>query len=476
MKSVSIGELINEINKYDSTMIFDVMNAYNYARDKHKNQYRESGEEYIVHPLTVAYILATMKADKDTICASLLHDVLEDTDTSKEDIEFEFGKTVAELVDGVTKLSRVNFESKKERNYANTRKIILSITSDVRVVLIKLADRLHNMSTLSFKNPEKQQEIARETMEIFVPLAYNIGAYKMKCDLEDLSFKYIDKSEYDRIQDETNILLYESNEFLKEMVNKIHKILLSEHIPNQVKVRIRNLYGIYKKRRKGQKLKDIHDLLALKVIVDEVADCYLSLGLVHSLYKPINSKFKDYIANPKTNMYQCLHTTVFGPKDSLVQTQIRTNYMDKIDTFGLAAYWDLNPENASTKMQEIIETRSQFYKSLVELDKEYENDQEFVEHVKKELFSGNVYVYTTEGKVIQLPVGSSAIDFAYLVDPEGACKLREVYVNDKKVHEDYILHNKDRVRIRTDRFSFPREEWKNKVKTTRALSLIRRDL
>ena len=332
------------------------------------------------------------------------------------------------------------------------------------------------MRTLGFKKDYKQKEISIETMEIFVPLAYNLGVYQLKCELEDLSLKYLLPDEYKRVSDETQELLLSSKTILEDMAHKISILLNRNDIPNEIKIRIRNIYGIYRKRHDGQAIRNIHDLLALKVIVDEVSDCYTSLGYVHSLYKPINSKFKDYICNPKTNMYQCLHTTVFGPDNMLVQAQIRTLQMDIIDSYGVAAYWDFDGENASKRMLEVVEEKSQFFKSLVEIDEQYEDNKSFIEQVKKELFSGNVYVYTTEGKVLQLPVGSTPVDFAYRLDPMNASRMAQAIVNDRQVADDYILQNKDRVRILTTRTGFPKKEWEDKVKTTRALALIKKDL
>lgn len=473
MEKVTIFDLVESISKYDKSMIPDVVRAYNYAKDLHAGQVRDSGEEYIVHPLTVAYILSEMHADKDTLCAALLHDTLEDTREKREDIAHDFNETVASLVDGVTKLSKYNFNSKTDRNYANTRKIITSITSDVRVILIKLADRLHNMRTLEYKSEFKQKENAMETMEIFVPLAYNLGVYKVKTELEDLSLKYLLPDEYKRVKDEVDEMIFKSSDILGEMAIKIGELLSNNNVPNEVKIRIRNIYGIYRKKSGGSKLSDIHDLLALKVIVDELSDCYLSLGLVHSLYKPVNSKFKDYICNPKTNMYQSLHTTVFGPDDLLVQAQIRTGKMNRIDTYGIGAYYDIG---GCDVMQDVVREKCQFFESLAEMDKVYKDNRDFVEHVKKELFSGNVYVYTSLGNVVQLPVGSTPIDFAYKIDPVNASRMVKAIVNDKKVGDDYILQNKDRVRILTGTYGIPKKEWESKVKTTRALSMIKKDL
>ena len=369
----------------------------------------------------------------------------------------------------------MEFTNKQDRNYANTRKIITSLTNDVRVILIKLADRLHNMRTLSFKKENKQKDISIETMEIFVPLAYNIGAYQIKTELEDLSLSYLKPQEYKKTKEETDLLLIQSEGFLKEMLDNISRLLNDKNVPNEIKIRVRNIYGIYRRRCEGQEMRNIHDLLALKVIVNEVASCYLSLGYIHSLYKPINSKFKDCICNPKTNMYQCLHTTVFGPEDMLVQAQIRTHEMDMIDSYGIAAYWNLKKENASEVMQEVLENKCQFFKSLVEIDEQYTDNRKFVEQVKKELLSGNVYVYTSDGVVLQLPAGSTPVDFAYMIDPMNASKFVTAYVNDRKVADDYILQNKDRVRILTSKKSLPKEEWKDSVQTTRALTLIKKE-
>ena len=333
-------DLLKKVKDYNPNELEIVRKAYDYANNLHSRQKRQSGEPYIIHPLNVAYILAEMHADRDTVCAGLLHDTLEDTNITKEDIAHDFNQNIANLVDGVTKLSKMNFSSKQDQNYANTRKIITSITEDVRIIIIKLADRLHNMRTLQFKSEFKQKENALETMEIFVPLAYYIGAYRIKSELEDLSLQYLKPEMYKKIR-EMKIEVEESSDMcLKEMLYKIQKLLNDKNIPNEIKVRTKNIYGIYKRLNEGYKLSDIHDLLALKVMVDEVENCYRVLGMIHNEYHPINDKFKDYICNPKTNMYRSLHTTVFGPDERLVQTQIRTFDMDKVASFGLVEYWD----------------------------------------------------------------------------------------------------------------------------------------
>lgn len=341
-----------------------------------------------------------MKADKDTICAALLHDVLEDTKTTKEEIAENFNVTIANLVDGVTKISKMNFSSKEAQNYANTRKIITGIAEDVRIIIIKLADRLHNMRTLDFKVEFKQKENSLETMEIFVPLAYYIGAYRIKSELEDLSLRYLKPDMYKRIEEQQAKIKLDTSDCLEEMLTKIKDILSSHNIPNEIKVRIKNIYGIYKRLNDGHRLADIHDLLSLKIMVDSISNCYLTLGMIHKEYPPINNKFKDYICNPKTNMYQSLHTTVFGPEDRLVQTQIRTFDMDKVASFGLTTYWDINKGQAREAMQQDLKEKYQFFKSLTEINKMFGDNQEFINQVKNELFADKVYVYTTKATLL----------------------------------------------------------------------------
>lgn len=474
MNTITFQDLLLKVLEYSPEDAEIVSRAYDYAATFHEGQMRQSGEPYIIHPLNVAYILADMHADADTICAGLLHDTLEDTNVTKEDIAYYFNQNVASLVDGVTKLSKMNFSSKQARNYANTRKIITGITEDVRIIIIKLADRLHNMRTLEFKSEFKQKENAIETMEIFVPLAYYIGAYRIKSELEDLSLRYLKSDTYKRIEEKKLSVEQLSEDCLTEMLSKIEMLLSNKNIPNEIKIRTKNIYGIYKRLSEGHKLSDIHDLLALKVMVDDIENCYRTLGIVHSQYPPVNDKFKDYICNPKTNMYQSLHTTVFAPDDRLVQTQIRTFEMDKVASFGLTAYWDLKKGDARDAMQDELKQRFQFFKSLTEINSMFGDNQEFVAQVKSELFADKVYVYTTKGNIIELPKGATAIDFAYKIHTDIGNTMVGAFVNDEFVPVDYVLHNKDRVRIVTNDFSFgPREDWINKVQTSLAKRKIR---
>ena len=470
----TIEDIINKMkNNNKKTDIKLITKAYNFAKKKHGEQLRKSGEPYIIHPVQVAYTLAELGLDDQSICAALLHDVVEDTPVTHQDLIKEFGLEIAEMVDGVTKLAKMNFSSKEEQNLANTRKIITSITSDVRIIIIKLADRLHNMRTLEYKSEFKQKENAVETMEIFVPLAYYIGAYRIKSELEDLSFRYLMPDMYKKIGEIKLNAEKENNQCLSEMLFKIQTMLNDRNIPNEIKQRTKNIYGIYKRLNDGKKVSDIHDLFALKIMVDEVENCYRGLYCVHSLYNPMNDRFKDYVCNPKTNMYRSLHTTVFGPNNTKVQTQIRTFDMDTIASFGLTAYWDIMKGNVRDIMQEDLRQGYQFFRSLTEINAMFGDNKEFVSQVKKELFGDRVYVYTTKGDTIELPKGSTPIDFAYKIHTDVGNTMVAAIVNDEYVELDYKLRNKDRVRIITDELSFgPREDWIDKAHTCYAKKKI----
>jgi len=471
--NITIDDLLNHIKIYNPEEIKIIKKAYDYADYLHEGQTRQSGEPYISHPLNVAYILSEMHADRDTICAALLHDTLEDTKATKEEIAELFNKDIANLVDGVTKISKMNFSSKAEQNLANTRKIITGLTEDVRIIIIKLADRLHNMRTLGFKSEFKQKENSLETMEIFVPLAYYIGAYRIKSELEDISFRYLMPDKYKEIEHRINNSSIENNNCLDEMLLNIEEILNNELIPHEIKVRTKNIYGIYKRINSGEnKISDIHDLLSLKIMVDDIKNCYITLGLIHDKYHPINGRFKDYICNPKTNLYKSLHSTVFGPNEKLVQTQIRTFDMDRIASFGLTAYWDINKGDARYTMQQDLRDKSQFFKSLSDINVMFKDNQDFVTQIKNELFANKIYVYTTNGKIIELPKGSNIIDLACYMDLENI--LIGAKVNDEIVPIDYILKNKDRVIPLIDELSYGyRENWIEKANTIYAKKKIR---
>jgi len=472
---VNIEDLIKIVATYNFEGIEKIKKAYNLAEELHRGQFRQSGEPYIIHPLSVAIIIAELYGDTDTICAALLHDTIEDVEEfTKDDIVREFNEVVADLVDGVTKLKKMNFSSKKLCNDANTRKIITSMTTDVRTIILKLADRLHNMRTLEFKKPFKQKENALETSEIFVPLANFIGAYRIKCELEDLSLKYLDPDMYKAIEERMLIIEEDYKPIIEEMLFKIKAILSNKELDNEIKIRTKNIYGIYHDIFKKYNLKDIkdltfndiHDLFVFKIMVKEIDDCYRMLYLVHNEYKPMNHKFKDYICNPKPNFYRSLHTTVFGPGERLIQTQIRTFEMDKIASFGLTAYWDIYKGDAREVMQNELKEKIQGYNSLTEIDSMFEDNQEFVNQAKCELFGEKVYVYTPSGETLEFPKGSSVIDFAYRIHTKIGNSIEKVIVNDEEVTLDYRLQNKDRVKIITNENAKGPQEWWLKLVST----------
>ena len=472
---MNIDVLLELVKLYNKEEIGMIKKAYEYANQMHSGQLRQSGEPYIIHPLNVAYIVSEMHADRNTVCAALLHDTLEDTHATKEEIAELFNSDIANLVDGVTKISKMNFSSKAEQNLANTRKIITSITDDVRIIIIKLADRLHNMRTLEYKSVFKQKENSLETLEIFVPLAYYIGAYRIKSELEDISFRYLKPKEYRKLYNIMSRASEENNVVLTEVLQNIEDILKNENIPNEIKIRTKNLYGIYKRQTEGYKISDIHDLLSLKIMVNELYDCYKTLGLIHSKYHPVNEMFKDYICNPKTNLYQSLHTTIFAPHDKLVQTQIRTFDMDKIASFGLTAYWDINKGDARDKMQKDLREKFQFFKTLTDINNMFLDNKDFVSQVKQELFDDNIYVYTSKGDIIELPKNSTVIDFAYKIHTDVGNTLVGAKVNGEYVTDlGQILKNRDRITVITDDYSYgPRAEWLDKVNTSNAKKKIK---
>ena len=415
-----------------------------------------------------------MHADSDTLCAALLHDVIEDTPATYEDIEEEFNPVVAKLVDGVTKISNIDFSTKMDRNYANTRKIINGLTEDVRIIIIKLSDRLHNMKTLQFKSPAKQKEKSIETMEIFAPLAYCIGAYRIKCELEDLAFMYLNPEKYNSIKNNKEEIVDKSDHLLQEMLATIHNILNDRNIPNEIKFKTKNIYGIYKKLSQGKRLTDIHDLLALRVMVNNINDCYQALGVIHSKYRPFNSKFKDYIWNPKSNMYRSIHTTVFGEEDRLIQARIRTHEMDAIASYGLSSYWYYNKNQATKMMQDDLKNKWNGYDAFMEIKNDFDDNEEFVTRVVNEIFSSKVYVYTPKGDMVELPKGATVLDFAYKIHTDVGNTMVSAVVNDEVVPTGYELKSNDIVRIVTDDLSYgPRIGWIDNAHTSYAKRKIK---
>ena len=437
-------ELFKKIASYNPKELDRVKMAFEVARMMHNGQYRESGEPYIIHPLNVTYILANMHADGDTLCAGMLHDTLEDTNLTYEDLRAIFGESVAMLVEGVTNFNKEDFRNRKDRDSADTRKIIQGVTKDARIIIIKLADRLHNMRTLGYKNSEKQIEKSIETMEIFIPLAYYLGINDVKSELEDICLSYLKPEEYKRCLDLKREVEKEYGHILEEMIFKIKGLLELKGIPNDIRIRIKNAYGIYK--RLILKNRETHDMVALKIMIDEIDNCYLALGQIHRLYRPVNDKFKDYISSPKDNMYSSLHTTVFAPNEQLVQLQIRTPKMDNIATHGLPYYWYLNKGNGKFIMQREMSSNSPLFEVVREFDGRFISDEEFVNQIKSTLFGDKVYVYYDDGKRVGLKMGSTVNDF--IVDFSIRIEdIAVILINDEVVPSDYVLKNNDRIRV-----------------------------
>lgn len=465
-------KLKNIIQRYNKEEIDKVIKAYKFASIAHQGQKRESGEDYIIHPINVCINLANFNADGATLVAGMLHDVVEDTKFSLEDVKREFGSEVAHLVLGVTKISNIHFSSLDEARDANIRRIITSLNDDVRIIIIKLCDRLHNMQTLKYKTPEKQQKHALETLTIYVPIAYFIGAYRLKCELEDICLSYLKPEVYEEIKNKLKIIEKDYKKCIKETELKIGEILRENNINYTIRTKIVNVYKVYKKLKLGYKIEDIHDLVNVKIIVSNVSECYQVLGLVHKAYAPLNYKFKDYIAVPKTNMYSSLHTTVFGPNEHLIQIQIKTKEMDDINTFGLTSYWKRFKEFGAKKMQDELIKNYQFISTISTLNETIQNDKIFVETIKSEIFTNNIYVYSASGEIMELPNNSTPIDFAYKLNKNIGDHIKTCFVNGKETPLDYRLKNKDRVLIFVDNRSKPKKYWLNIVETTKAKRYI----
>lgn len=472
-KDVEFKHLIDTIHTYlPQAKCDDVTKAYNLAEEAHKDQRRVSGEPYILHPLAVAQILADMKIDTTTITASLLHDVVEDTSYTLEDIKKMFGKEVAFLVDGVTKLSRLNYRTKEDQQLNNMRKMFLAMAKDVRVVVIKLADRLHNMRTLRYMRSDKQKRIAQETLEIFAPLAHRLGIFNIKWELEDLSFRYLEPDKYYDLVDQMKQKRHVREEIVNEAIDVLKKALDDAHIHCEINGRPKHFYSIYKKMKKDNRdLSQVYDLFAIRVIVDDVKDCYGVLGIVHSLWKPLPYRFKDYIAMPKPNNYQSLHTTVIGTRGQPVEIQIRTWEMHRIAEYGVAAHWRYKEGN-QTANKDAFDEKMGWLRNLLEWQ-DTSNPKEFVNALKLDAFSDEVFVFSPRGDVIDLPQGSIPIDFAYRIHTDVGHRCVGAKINGKIVPLDYKLKNGDIVEIITSKVGKPSLDWLNIVGSSESRSKIR---
>ena len=451
--------------------------AYMVAKEKHEGQIRKSGEPYIQHPLEVAYILTTIHAGPSTIAAGLLHDVLEDTDMTKEEMAEEFNKDVAEIVDGVTKISKLKYMTKEKALAHNHEKLLLAMAKDIRVVLVKIADRLHNMRTIQFHDPVKQKRISQETLDLYAPLAHRLGMYRIKAELEDLSFKAIEEEEYRKIASEIVSRKAEREEDIDAMMKLLEEQLASHNLHDyEIKGRIKNIYSVYKKIvNKGKKLDDIFDLLALRVIVSSVEECYRVLGLIHSVWTPLPMRFKDYIAVPKPNMYQSLHTTIVGANGKIYEIQIRTYEMDRIAELGIAAHWAYK-ENAGyspEKEQLEITNKLKWYKDLTTyvVNSDHEDP---LDSIIEDIFSANVYIFTPKGDVYDFPAGAMPLDFAYRIHSDIGNKTVGAIVNGKIVPLSYKLKTGDVVEIKTSKTcAGPTNAWIKLAKTSHARTKIK---
>ena len=472
-KDVEFKHLIDTIHSYlPKAKCDDVTKAYQLAEEAHKDQRRVSGEPYILHPLAVAQILADMKIDTTTITASLLHDVVEDTSYTLDDLKKMFGKEVAFLVDGVTKLSRLNYRTKEDQQLNSMRKMFLAMAKDVRVVVIKLADRLHNMRTLRYMRSDKQKRIAQETLEIFAPLAHRLGIFNIKWELEDLSFRYLEPDKYYDLVDQMKQKRHVREEIVNEAIDVLKKALDEAHIHCEINGRPKHFYSIYKKMKKDNRdLSQVYDLFAIRVIVDDVKDCYCVLGIVHSLWKPLPYRFKDYIAMPKPNNYQSLHTTVIGTRGQPVEIQIRTWEMHRIAEYGVAAHWRYKEGN-QTANKDAFDEKMGWLRNLLEWQ-DTSNPKEFVNALKLDAFSDEVFVFSPRGDVIDLPQGAIPIDFAYRIHTDVGHRCVGAKINGKIVPLDYKLKNGDIVEIITSKVGKPSLDWLNIVGSSESRSKIR---
>ncbi len=478
-KNYTIKDILDRVKKNKRWPDLKIIQkAYNYALAKHGTQLRKSGEPYIIHPVNVAYTIAELGLDEHTICAALLHDVVEDTDVSYEDIEAEFGLEIAEMVDGVTKLKQIQYASIEEHQVENYRKMFLAMGKDIRVIIIKLADRLHNMRTLEYLRKERQIAISEETMELYAPLANRLGLYSIKWELEDLAFQYLYPEEFKELVKGIEQKREERLKFIEKIMSDIRVQLKKQHIEAEVTGRAKHLYSIYRKMKRDNKTLDqIYDLFALRIIVNSVKDCYAALGVVHDMYSPMPGRFKDYIAVPKTNMYQSIHTTLLGEKGTPFEVQIRTWDMHRIAEYGIAAHWAYKEANYGSKKGQktvsVQEDKLAWLRETLEWQQEMQDPQEFLETLKTELFEDEVYVFTPKGAIKVLPRGATPIDFAYSIHAEIGNHMTGAKINSRMVPIITPIKSGDIVEIITSENSKgPSMDWLKFVKSTSAKNKI----
>lgn len=471
---IRIHEILDKLSGYMSEEDMGVIQkAYVFSAAAHAGQTRLSGEPYLFHPLEVANILAEMRLDKASVAAGLLHDTVEDTKVTVKEIAEEFGADVAKIVAGTTKISKMSFNSKEEAQAENIRKMILAMADDIRVLMVKLADRLHNMRTLDFQKSIKQRLIAKETLDIYAPLANRLGLYRIKVQLEDLSLRYLKPDIYQQIASGVQQHQSVGQEYIGKVIAMIEDLLKKNGIQGRVTGRIKHIYSIYHKMlQQGLNLDEVYDLIAFRTIVTSIKDCYAVLGLVHSLWKPIPGRFKDYISMPKKNMYQSLHTTVFGPGGERIEIQIRTEDMHRLAEYGVAAHWHYK-EGGKGKDREKDVDRFSWLRQIMDWQQELENPREFMASLRIDLFQDEVYVFTPKGDVKELPEGATPVDFAYLIHTEVGNRCSGARVNGRLVPLSTELHNGDTVEILTDPGRHPSKDWLKFVKTAKAKARIK---
>lgn len=476
IQAMGIDQLLEKASTYMKEQdLKRIRDAYEYAEAAHRGQTRKSGEPYILHPVAVAEILAGMQMDVATIEAALLHDVVEDTKVTLDDLQARFGETLAGIVDGLTKLERIQFRSKEEQQNENYRKMFVAMANDIRVILIKLADRLHNMRTLKFQSEENQRRIAHETLEIYCPIAHRLGISTIKWEMEDIALRFLNPQQYYRIAHLMKMKRAEREQYINDLIAKIQEKLNEMGIQGDLSGRPKHIYSVYKKMiTKNKQFDEIYDLLAIRILVDNVKDCYATLGIIHTLWKPMPGRFKDYIAMPKANMYQSLHTTIVGPNGEPTEVQIRTYEMHRTSEFGIAAHWAYKDGKEQGVAPGTFGEKMNWVREIIELQQETRDAKEFMESVKMDFFTDLVFVFTPKGEVFELPAGSVPLDFAYRIHTEVGNRTIGAKVNGRIVPLDHKLKTGDIVEILTSKHSYgPSQDWLKIAQSSHARAKIR---
>ena len=469
--TITYEKFLNKIkDNYDEDMLLKIKEAYDFACEAHKGDKRLTGDDYITHPLSVAYILADLNVDYITLVAALLHETINHGEKTRTEIEEKFGSLVADIVETISKINKLELPNESESSAIYLRKVLVGLAFDIRVIFIKLADRLHNMRTIWALEPEKQKKKANETMMVLIPIAHRLGINYFKSELEDLCLYYTKPDVYKEIEARLAENEKDLKEILNEMEDEISDLMIDHGIKFKIKSRVKSVYSIYNKLDKGKSWNDIYDILALRLIVENESDCYTAIGLIHSKYKPIPKRFKDYIAKPKENMYQSLHTGIYGVNGHRFEVQIRTYEMDEIAEKGIASHWSYK-EKGTKKIQNIMEQKLEIFRSMIETSKE--DDNEFITEVNNEILSNLIYVFTPRGDVVELPEGATPVDFAYRIHSDVGDKTVGAIVDDVIVPLDYKLKDGQNIQIKTKNDSTPSKEWLNFVKTTHARNKIK---